>query len=219
MANALQGLSSARPGEWHLVVAALAKGQVNAEIAGLLPIVMDGLCNPELYGVVMAEAWERATKAGTDMETALREMAMESGLPIVQIPAGQGLIDPSEFFRRYASAPAYFIDLPLANDAHGALTHLIQDLVVDRAFARAGRSMRSPEFRAMLARAEGEVTLDAFETSQAKTFFGPPDLSYQEVKMTTGDYVWRFSYDLILGGHMPQPENIWPALRKLMFDK
>lgn len=217
VANALQGLTSTRPNEWHLVVQALANGHVNAEIAELLPIVMDGLCNPELYGVVMAEAWERAMRNATDLETALTEIAMETGLPTQQIPRGQGLIDPPEFFRRYASAEAYFIDLPLAGDNHGSLTHLIQDLVVDRAFARAGRPMRSAEFRARLAHAEGEVTRDVYDTSEAMTFLDPPLVPVRETKMTTGDYVWRFTYDLILDGHMPQPENIWPRIWGVLF--
>lgn len=219
--TALGGLARSRPGEWSKVTAALARGGgANREIAELLPVVMDGLCNPKLYAEVMAEAWERAARTGTDVETALREMAMESGLPTSVIPKTSGFLKPPDFFKRYASAEAYFIDLPLATDDHGALTHLIQDLVVDRALARSGSTLHSPQFRGLLARAEGVVARDGqFATNEAMTFLDPPLVDAPELEMPVGDYVWRFTYDLILKGHMPQPENIWPPLRDLLFPK
>jgi hypothetical protein len=219
--TALGGLTRSRPGEWSKVNAALARGGgANHEIAELLPVVMDGLCNPTLYAEVMADAWEQAARTGTDVETALREMAMESGLPTQEIPEASGFLKPPEFFRRYGSAEAYFIDLPLANDNHGALTHLIQDLVVDRALARSGSTLRSPQFRGLLGRAEGVVARDGqFATKEATTFLDPPLVDAPELEMPVGEYVWRFTYDLILTNQMPQPENIWPPLRDLLFPK
>jgi hypothetical protein len=145
---------------------------------------------------------------------------MESGLPTYVIPKTSGFFKPPEFFKRYASAEAYFIDLPLATDNHGALTHLIQDLVVDRALACSGSTLRSPQFRGLLGRAEGVVARDGqFATNEAMTFLDPPLVDAPELEMPVGDYVWRFTYDLILTGHMPQPENIWPLLRDLLFPK
>jgi hypothetical protein len=213
VADALRPLASARPSEWPKLLAALARaGGKNSEIAKLLPTVMDGLCNPRLYGEVLAEAVKRAGPKG-DLQAALMEIAAESGLPTQVIQKGQGLVEPAEFFRRYASREAYFVDLPLEGDPHGSLTHLIQDLVVDRAFQEANISMRSPKFRALLREAEGVVTRAEYGTADAMTFLDPPLVKVAETEMATGDYVWRFTYDLILRGHMPQPENMWPLIK------
>jgi hypothetical protein len=216
----LGGLSRSRPSEWQKVAEALALGRgTNQRIADVLPVVMDGLCDPGLYAEVMAEAWTRAARDSTDIETALRQMAAETGLPTQVIPQSSGFLNPAEFFRRYASAEAYFIDLPLANGYHGSLTHLVQDLVVDRALSRAGESMRSPQFRGLFAGTEGTVTRAEFETSEATTFLNAdlPAIPVDETEMPVGEYVWRFTYDLILDGHMPQPENIWPILKDILF--
>jgi hypothetical protein len=131
------------------------------------------------------------------------------------IQRGQGFMEPSEFFRRYVAQEAYFVDLPLESNPHGSLTHLIQDLVVDRAFQEANISMRSPQFRALLREADGTVTRAEFGTAEATTFLdaSPPVLPVAETEIATGDYVWRFTYDLILRGHLPQPENMWPLIK------
>jgi hypothetical protein len=101
---------------------------------------------------------------------------------------------------------------------HGALTHFIQDLVVDNALRDAGAGVR---FRKLLDRAEGVVeryspgtkTLSEFADTDNLVFVDP------EVRMPVGDYVWRHTYDLLYWNAgmwcRPQPEAMWSALSKL----
>jgi hypothetical protein len=103
---------------------------------------------------------------------------------------------------------------------HGELTHLIQDLVVD---SKLGRG-KSAEFRDLLKRAEGTVERYVEGQPGVVTRFGAfantrgANVTFldDEISMRTGDYVWRFTYDLFYGPaalrRMPQPEAIGPVL-------
>ncbi len=76
------------------------------------------------------------------------------------------------------------------------MTHLLQDLVIDRALRRATSASRpSTEFRGLLGRAEGKVADAEFATKTTTTFVKDKDLGIWETDMRTGDYVWRMVYD------------------------
>ena len=110
--------------------------------------------------------------------------------------------------------------------APGELTHLIQDLVLDKAFG-AGTSA---SFRRLLGQAEGEVTVwtQAAKNNTVKlSEFGAHSRSGAnttflegETRMRTGDYVWRWTYDLLYEKEalrrLPQPEAVGPQLDALL---
>ena len=189
------------PRDWPLAMKALSNnpGPVNDQIRELLPIVMGGLRDPHLYGEVMAEAYARAVKLDTNVSTGLVHVAAENGLPIKVIRRDAGLLDADKFFGKYASRRIHFVDKALQDDMHGSMTHILQDLVVDRALKAAGKRMSSTEFRALLGEAEG-----AFKAGK------------KAERLRTGDYIWRATYDQVQLGHLPTPESLSPILNKLL---
>jgi hypothetical protein len=175
------------------------------EILELLPDVMGGLRDPKLWGEVMAEAVRRAKIAGTDINAALVAMAAESGLTVQVIRAAKGEFLPaSAFFERYASKPIAMIDeAARGGDPHGSMTHLVQDLVVNRALK--AKNLTSGQFREMLGKAEGTFTLLAEQVAKGESRI-----------IRIGDYVWRETYDYQGSGQMPSPENVWKKLNELL---
>ena len=224
-----------RPPGWERVIEALKAnpGSNNIKILARIEKVMDALQNPKLYAKVLGDAWD-LVKAGeaTDINKALLMMAEGTGLKVNEIPETKQY-RPDEFFAQVASQKAYWVDKPLGQFPHGAMTHLLQDLVVNEAL---GGPDKSAEFRELLGKAEGTVeryvrrggqlvpskfaelpnTIFVDEMNQAGDVVRP------EVKMQTGDYVWRFMYDLLYQGdafrdlgRLPQPEMLRPLLNKL----
>jgi len=176
---------------------------------------MGGLRDPELYAEVMADAWQIAKTAQTDINAALKEMASAGKVPIHTVPQEAGVMKSKEFFDKVATKPAHWVDEPLFFDDHGEMTHLIQDLVVDRALKRAGVNLRSSEFRELLGKAEGTVVeAEGYATTANKTFI--KNKQEWETDMKTGDYVWRFTYDLLQNGHINKPEEVGIRLRMLL---
>jgi hypothetical protein len=215
IAHLWSGMTRSRlPSEYDRILLALKAnpGLVNDEIRDLLPVVMGALRDPDLYAEVIADAWQLATTKGTDINGALRMMARRSGV-IEEIPAGP-LLRNKDFFERYATKKAYLVDRAAAGD-HGVHTHLLQDLVVDRALAKRGLS--SPEFRAKLRQAEGIVR-------ESREFITTDFLTFVRTDhgfMQTGDYVWRLTYDLFANSaqhkvHLNQPEVLKPLLDKVL---
>ena len=98
--------------------------------------------------------------------------------------------------------------------------------MLDKAFG-AGTSA---SFRRLLGQAEGEVTVwtQAAKTNTVKlTEFGTHSRSGAnttfldgETRMRTGDYVWRWTYDLLYEKEalrrLPQPEAVGPQLDALL---
>jgi hypothetical protein len=181
-------------------------GPVNRKIAEALPHVIKGLRDPELYGEVMADAWALAKAHNMDINAAIEELARQGGAPIRYIEAKEGILDSPVFFQKYGGKPAHFIDLPLAADDHGAMSHVIQDLVVERALKRAGQEVKAVEFRAWLGQAEGEIDAAGFATKETRTF------ESGEQKMKTGDYIWRMLYDNTAKNQINRPESLGPQL-------
>jgi hypothetical protein len=202
------------PAGWASVWDALSsnRGAANDRIRDLLTIVMAALRNPKFYGDVMAEAWAIAWRANTSINAALLKMATDAGMQtqvVIQRRAGEPLLQPAEFFEQYASQPAAFVDMPLAHSAHHAMTHLIQDLVLTRAFKVAGIKLTGPQFRALLGQAEGR-----FRAPRG----APIPEALWGTEMRVGDYVWQVTFDLFVKdeAHLPQPEVVGQDLHELL---
>ena len=133
-------------------------------------------------------------------------------ITLVWIPRSQGKYlsdNPGRFFELYVSQEPSFVDLPLLGKKHRAMSHLIQDLVVDRAFRARRIEMTSGRFRVLLGQTTGRLVPPPGEM-QVLTDEGTHDL-------TTGDYVWQLTYDLFVGtlDHLPQPEAMGPEFERL----
>ena len=223
-----------RPPGWERVIEALKAnpGKNNIKILARIEKVMDALQNPKLYAKVLGDAWD-LVKAGeaTDINEALKQMAEKTGLAVNEIPETKQY-RPDEFFAQVATQKAYWVDKPLGQFPHGAMTHLLQDLVVNEAL---GGPDKSAEFRELLGKAEGTVERYVRRGGQLvpSKFAELPNTIFvdevnqagdvvPEVKMQTGDYVWRFTYDLLYQGdalkdlgRLPQPEVLRPLLNLL----
>ncbi|HEY1516371.1 MAG TPA: hypothetical protein VGF91_08125 [Solirubrobacteraceae bacterium] len=215
------------PRSWQLVKDALKAndGEANREILGLVDKYMGALRNPKHWAAVMGDAWELAAKMPKpDIREALLQLAKKR--------LGASLIVPKkvfmggEFFEEYVRSGRPLVDQYFKGKAHGELAHLMQDLVLDKAFG-AGTSS---SFRRLLGRAEGEVTVwtqGAKSNTVELTPFGRHSRAKAnttflegETKMRTGDYVWRWTYDLLYEAEdlrrLPQPEAIGPKLDELL---
>jgi hypothetical protein len=131
-----------------------------------------------------------------------------------------------KFFEEYAKSGHPLIDQFFKGKEHGELSHLIQDLVLDKAFG-AGTSTR---FRQLLGRAEGRVHFweqGAKSNTVKLTPYGAHSRTKAnitflegETDMRTGDYVWRWTYDLLYEAkamrRLPQPEAVGPQLNTLL---
>lgn len=201
--------------EYKLLYKALQRngGPTNAQIAEALPHVIKGIRNPELYGEVLADAW--ALSKGPppiDINAALEQMARSGGAPVRYIDPSAGIMDPQKFFDEFAGKPGHFIDLPLQNNSHGAMTHLLQDLVIDRALRKANANVASSvQFRGLLGKAEGKVAESAgYATKTTTTFIKNEELV--ETEMRTGDYIWRMVYDNTGVEQINRPEALGDVL-------
>lgn len=233
--QALSLLEAPRPLGWQRVHEALqlVRQPVRDQILAELEKAMSALLNPALYADVLADAW-RLVRNGTvtDINAALTHMVHAStGRRVVVLP-GSDLLHPPTFFTDVISNPASWIDKGLAGDGHGEMTHVLQDLVVDRALG-AGRS---GEFRALLGQATERVERDlpvvrpGREPTLSPFALLPGDkrmlpnivFAPDETSLPVGDYVWRFTYDLfypkairLKWPRLPQPEAVKPQLNFL----
>ena len=202
--KALAEIQGDMPRSWQLVKDALKAndGEANREILGLVDKYMGALRDPKHWAEVMGDAWEVASKMpNPDIREALLQLAKKRlGAPLT-VP--KKVFQGGEFFDGYVKSGRPLVDQYFKGKAHGELSHLIQDLVLDKAFG-AGTSAN---FRRLLGRAEGEVTVWAqgAKANTAKlTPYGAHSRSGAnttflegETKMRTGDYVWRWTYDLL----------------------
>jgi len=104
-----------------------------------------------------------------------------------------------------ASQPAHIIDLPFLGQDHGVLTHLIHDLVVNKAFEAAGVTMTSTGFRELLPGMEGDIDpMTDLPTDTPGSFTS-----------TIGEVVWREVYDSEVAGEINDPASLGPIMRRL----
>jgi len=198
------------PVGWDLVqkVLELHPEGVNAELKALLPHAMAGLRDPELYGEVMAEAWA-ALRADRDMNSILHEMAEAQGGKTRVIKHERGTLTDEEFVKDVATQPEHIVDNPFVNKDHGAMTHLVQDLVLTRAFKRAGINKTASEFRQMIGAAVGETEPELLRSfQQFKQLTG-------ERTATTSEVLWRYTYDSG-AWEANQPEVLGPIFQELL---
>ena len=218
---------TARPIGWERAFEALlaTPSRINRKIIAQLDKVMSALQNPKLYAEVLGDAWELVRRGeAEDINAALKAMAERSGLKVGNV---KSIMKGDSFFTGVVSKPEYWTDEALGKEAHGEYTHLLQELVVDRALGAAGESVK---FRADLlknakgtvAKAEmrgGKLVPSRWVTGDDGTKFENDLFLGDESKMTTGDYVWRWTYDLFYDpkkvlaiGRLPQPELVRPIL-------
>lgn len=210
------------PERWDLVKAALraTKGKHNEELLGLIDAYMNALRDPKHWGKVLADAWELAANMPKpDMRMALMKLIKQRLGEPLEIP---GEMSGAAFFDDYVITGRPLLDTPLRDRPHGDLIHMLQDLVIDDALG-AGASAR---FRKLLGEAEGEVTRFIEGKPGVPSRFGAhrggnANVTFlkDELKMRTGDYVWRFIYDLLYNKpdlmRLPQPEAVWPTLKDI----
>jgi hypothetical protein len=235
------GNNTGRPPGWERVIEALDADPRpnNQKIRGMIEDVMDALQSPRLYAEVLGDAWD-LVKAGraVDINDALLKLAQKTGVADVPVVRVTKVMRGGEFFKEVVTKRSHWVDEALGGQLHGQMTHLLQDLVVNKA-------LRSPhasaEFRELLGKAEGRVERYARkgDTQVPSRFTQLPDgtpllntvfVDYKnqagvlepELEMQTGDYVWRFTYDLFYQGdalrdvgRLPQPEHFRPTLRDL----
>jgi hypothetical protein len=181
---------------------------INPELRALLPYALGGLRDPELYAEVMAEAWA-ALRADRDMNAVLKEMAESGGVKTTVLKHERGVLKDDEFVKDVATQPESFVDNPFVNKDHGAMTHLVQDIVVTRAFKRAGIGKSSAEFRAMIGQALGET-----DPMLLKDFARAAQLTNGQVSRTS-EILWRYTYDS-LTFDVNTPEVLGPIFRELL---
>jgi hypothetical protein len=237
----LTAAGAQRPPGWERVIEALRAnpGPNNAEILKTIDKVMGALQNPKLYGEVLGDAWQMVKNLkAADINDALEKMVLASGVKVHRV---KRVKLGGEFFKEHVSRNESWIDEALAAEGHGEMTHLLQDLVVDKVLGAGG----SAKFRSqLLANAEGKITRyvkrgrgDTLTNSPFTQLPGGqplPNVTFMDVKnkgkvvfseteMKTGDYVWRFTYDLFYEGdealkqygRLPQPERLRPALNEI----
>lgn len=181
---------------------------VNPELRALLPHVLAALRDPELYGEVLAEAWTML-RANRDMNAALKEMAEAGGGKTRVIKHQRGTLKDEEFVKDVATQPEHIVDNPFVNKDHGAMTHLVQDLVVTRYFKRMGINKTASELRQMIGAAVGETKpelLRGFKSFKQLT---------GERTVSTSEVLWRYTYDSGTW-EANQPEVLGPIFQELL---
>jgi hypothetical protein len=192
----------------YLDMLAVFKLKVGSEKAILehIDAIMGALRNPKLYGDVMADAYQIALKNNLTIEEGIMILARKEGLTIKAVPRQEGILEGGSFFENYVKQPVSIHDLPfkggpnapMPKGYHGSVTHIVQDLVINRAKL----DKTSYAFRKLLGKATRKITI----VNPA----GKPEV------VTVGDYVWRSTYDLFERGHLPMPEMSGAVLKQFL---
>lgn len=160
-----------------------------------LQLVYDALHDPELLAEVVTELWSegealRLARATTTppynapmTSAAIRAASRIGRRPVVVRQA----MDPDPFYANVVGSGRYFVD-PGIGSFHGPISHLIQDLAVDRAFKRAGSQMTVSTFRQALLRLDESV----------------PELGHRPL----GQVVWEQTWDTAHLEQLAAPENL-----------
>jgi hypothetical protein len=166
------------------------------------------LQDPTLIAEVMGDIWHLARVDKISLKDAARRLAEQHGAKWVEIKA---LYENADFYNAYVKTGVGFFDEGAANSkmelgtkkfTHGGMTHLIQDLVITKAFDRAGVNITAFKFRSLLDKVQGKVKL-------------------RDGKMIDlGDFLWQQLYDLINLPELPinQPEVLFTFLKDILAD-
>ncbi|MGO9973779.1 MAG: hypothetical protein ACLP01_13430 [Solirubrobacteraceae bacterium] len=162
-----------------------------------LPAIQKGLRTPRYYAEVLADAAMLHREQGITINEALVELARRTTLGrgavyvVDKIPGGY---NNEPFFKEVVAKARYFVDNDI-NSGHGHMTHLLQDLAVDRALTEAGINDRAPTLRARLARLPGRVG-----------------------QIAIGDAIWRGTWDNERQEDFGSPEMLKSVLGKYGLD-
>jgi hypothetical protein len=168
----------------------------NAALRTVLPEVWRSLRDPDAIAQVAADVWleERLLNVmapPTDRYgQAVTSLSRRTGAPIVILEPGERF-DVTSFYEKVVVQGNRFFDLSVLNisPGHGASTHMMQDLLVDRALARSGSGLRADQLRAMFQGAVGNEG------------------------RAIGNDIWIEFFDSLQGG-LNQPEVVYPVLRE-----
>jgi hypothetical protein len=178
-----------------------------AEIAKRLPEVVKYLNDPALWeefvNDVCVEA-DRIRAQGaaafdpgvTSAETqAVINLARTAGMKVEVV---HDVLTNNRFFADWGGTDRSFIDLGIVKEIpdHGAVTHIAQDLVVDRGFRKAGQNYTSRQFRSELGRVDRARSALRLQSTPA------------------GKQIWEYTYDSGDEGSFANPETLWPWLKK-----
>ncbi len=169
----------------------------NKRLLELLPMALKGKRDPDTLGAALSEIWledhllsEVAPPAAARRYgDAALQLSSRRGAPVRVLEAGAEY-SPERFFNEVVISGDRFLDLNIlaSQPDHGAITHLIDDLVIDRALE--GTGVSAEELRALLA--------DAVGTG------GTP----------IGDELWFHIFDADTGLRgINQPEVMWAIMR------
>lgn len=167
----------------------------NAQLRAMLPDVWKALRDPDAIASVAADIWleERLLNImapPTDRYgQAVTALSRRTGAPIVILQRGQDF-NPMQFYENVVVQGNRFLDLSVLDlsPQHGATTHMMQDLVVDRVLAGQGSGLRADQLRALFQGAMGS-------NGQA-----------------IGNDIWVEFFDSF-GQGLNQPEVVYPVLQ------
>jgi hypothetical protein len=150
----------------------------------------------------------RFAKPGEAFLAALLDLSERAGgRPVTLLGGATQFKTDNDFFARVAGRGYRFLDasaLLLGDEAwtHGAATHLLQDLVVDRKLAAEGLSMSSTDLRRRLPGIPGDLTFTAGSAPGTKP---------------SGQWIWEGLWD-DLEVEPSNPNHLNPLLRPLIED-
>ncbi|RSM37932.1 hypothetical protein DMA12_34820 [Amycolatopsis balhimycina DSM 5908] len=167
----------------------------NDQLRRALPGAWRAVRDPDAIANALADIWLEEHLLGLmaprDAASRYGQAAMvlsrRAGAPVVVLPRGTSF-SPDAFYNDVVLRGNRFLDLSVLDISpeHGATTHMIQDLVVDRALH--GTGMRSEQLRAL--------------------FSGATDSSGRNI----GNDLWIEIFDSIQNG-LNQPEVVYPIMR------
>ncbi|CAM3642720.1 hypothetical protein KIPE111705_18400 [Kibdelosporangium persicum] len=168
----------------------------NDELARVMPDVWRALRDPDQIANALADVWLEEHLLGLmaprDAASRYGQAAMvlsrRAGAP-VRILGPNESFGVQEFYDQVVLTGDRFLDLAVLklSPAHGASTHMIQDLVVDRVLR--GSGMRAEQLRALFSGAQGTG--------------GRP----------IGNDIWMTVYDSLTGG-LNEPEVVYPIMAR-----
>jgi hypothetical protein len=167
----------------------------NQRLLELTPRVWRALNDPDTVAAALSEVWLEEHLLGLMAPRVASErygqaaavLSRRRGAPVIVLPAGQQF-GPQDFFEQVVVRGNRFLDQSVlaASPEHGATTHMIQDLAVDRMLF--GTGVRAEQYRALLS---GAVGRDGSRV---------------------GNDLWIELYDSFAGG-INQPEVVHPIMR------